>query len=96
MSGADTKKIIITVIGRDQVGIVARVATVLADNRVNIEDINQKILGGEIFAMTMLADRVASPLDLPGLTEKIRSVVVEMGLEVTVQDAEVFRYMHRV
>lgn len=92
----DTKKLIITVIGRDQVGIVARVATVLAAHRVNIEDINQKILGGEIFAMTMLADRAGSDLDLPSLTEALQSSVADMGLEARVQDAEVFRFMHRV
>ena len=91
-----TRKIVTTVIGKDQVGIVARVATVLADNRVNIEDINQKILGGEIFAMTMLGDRASSNLSLPDLTKALSEAVADMGLEVRVQDAEVFRYMHRV
>jgi ACT domain-containing protein len=93
---AEGKKLVITVIGRDQVGIVARVATVLAEHRVNIEDINQKILGGEIFAMTMLADRVSSDLDLPALNEALKAAVADMGLEVRLQDAEVFRFMQRV
>ncbi|GAB4264516.1 MULTISPECIES: ACT domain-containing protein [Deferrisoma] len=90
------RKIVVTVIGKDQVGIVAKVATVLADAVVNIEDINQKILGGDIFAMTMLADMARSPLKLPELTAALEKALEGMGLKVMVQDAEVFRYMHRV
>ena len=90
------RKIVVTVIGRDQIGIVARVATVLAECRVNIEDINQKILGGHVFAMTLLADMEKSPLALPELADRLQEAVADMELRVTVQDAEVFRYMHRV
>ncbi len=90
------RKIVVTVIGRDQIGIVARVATVLAECRVNIEDINQKILGGHVFAMTLLADMEKSPLALPELADRLQRAVADMELRVTVQDAEVFRYMHRV
>lgn len=90
------RQIVVTVLGKDQVGIVARVATVLAENRVNIEDINQKILGGHIFAMTLLADMEKSPLSLSDLAEKLQGAVADMDLRVMVQDAEVFRYMHRV
>ncbi len=96
MSTSESRKIVVTVIGRDQVGIVAKIATVLAAQRVNIEDINQKILAGEIFAMTMLCDMAESPLELNELTEALKKSVDELGLEVRVQDAEVFRYMHRV
>jgi ACT domain-containing protein len=91
-----SRQIVVTVIGQDRVGIVARVAAVLADCGVNIEDINQKILGGAIFAMTLLADMAQSPVDLPTLSRKLDEATGEMGLKVMVQDAEVFRYMHRV
>ena len=91
-----SRKVVVTVIGQDQVGIVAKVSTCLADNRVNIEDINQKILGGAIFAMTLLADAGGSPADLPELSRRLQASVEGMGLRVMVQDAEVFRYMHRV
>ena len=84
------------VIGTDRVGIVARVATALADNQVNIEDINQKILGDSIFAMTLLADMAASPLSLGELAERLDGVGEELGLKVMAHDAEVFRFMHRV
>lgn len=90
------REIIVTVIGRDEVGIVAKIATTLAESGINIIDINQKILGGEIFAMTLLADRVKSKLALPEISERLQASVAGMALKVTVQDSEVFQYMHRV
>ena len=94
--GKNKKCIVITVIGKDEVGIVAKVATALAENNINIIDINQKILGDEIFAMTLLADRVSSSLSLPEITDELKASIKGMSLEVTVQDSEVFQYMHRV
>ncbi len=94
--GKNKKCIVITVIGKDEVGIVAKVASALAENNINIIDINQKILGDELFAMTLLADRVSSSLSLPDITDKLKTSVKGMSLEVTVQDTEVFQYMHRV
>ncbi len=91
-----SKKVVVTVLGQDRVGIVARVASALAENQVNIEDINQKILGGSIFAMTMLTDTANCPVDLPELSRRLQRVGEEMGLKIMTQDAEVFRYMHRV
>lgn len=90
------KRIVVTVIGEDAVGIVAKIATALAANNVNIIDINQKILDDEIFAMTMLADRVKSSLSLPEITDKLKEAIADLNLTVTVQDAELFQYMHRV
>ena len=94
--GKNKKCIIITVIGKDEVGIVAKVAGALAENNINIIDINQKILGDEIFAMTLLADRVGSSLSLPEITDKLKASIKGMSLEITVQDSEVFQYMHRI
>ena len=91
-----SRKIVVTVLGQDRVGIVARVATELAETRVNIEDINQKILGDSIFAMTLLADQTDSPLSLGELAERLDNLGEELGLKIMVQDAEVFRFMHRV
>jgi ACT domain-containing protein len=90
------KQIVVTVIGKDEVGIVAKVATALAESNINLIDINQKILGDEIFAMTLLADRINSSLSLNEITERLKESVKSMSLEVTVQDSEVFQYMHRV
>ncbi len=94
--GKNKKSIVVTVIGTDEVGIVAKIATALAENSINIIDINQKILGDEIFAMTLLADRANSSLSLPEITAKLKESVKDMSLNVTVQDSEVFQYMHRV
>lgn len=94
--GKNKKRIVVTVIGTDEVGIVAKIATVLAENNINIIDINQKILDDEIFAMTLLADRVKSSLGLPEITTKLQESIKELSLTVTVQDSEVFQYMHRV
>ena len=90
------KRIVVTVIGKDEIGIVAKVATALAENRINIIDINQKILGDEIFAMTLLADRMDSSLTLPDITARLKESLDGMQLKVTVQDSEVFQYMHRI
>ena len=94
--GNNKKQIVVTVIGKDEVGIVAKVATALAESNINLIDINQKILGDEIFAMTLLADRISSSLSLNEITERLKESVKTMSLEVTVQDSEVFQYMHRV
>lgn len=90
------RHIIVTVIGRDEVGIVARIATSLAEQKINIIDINQTILGGELFAMTLLADRMQCDAPLPEITGRLKKSVEGMALKVTVQDSEVFQYMHRV
>jgi ACT domain-containing protein len=90
------KQIVVTVIGKDEVGIVAKVATSLAESNINLIDINQKILGDEIFAMTLLADRINSSLSLNEITVRLKESIKSMSLEVTVQDSEVFQYMHRV
>jgi len=94
--GNNKKRIVVTVIGKDEIGIVAKVATVLAESNINLIDINQKILGDEIFAMTLLADRTNSTLSLSEITTKLKESVKSMSLEVTIQDSEVFQYMHRV
>ena len=94
--GNNKKQIVVTVIGKDEVGIVAKVATSLAESNINLIDINQKILGDEIFAMTLLADRISSSLSLNEITERLKESVKSMSLEITVQDSEVFQYMHRV
>ena len=94
--GKTKKHIIVTVIGKDEVGIVAKVATSLAESNINLIDINQKILGDEIFAMTLLADRINSNLSLAEITDKLKESIKNMSLKVTVQDSEVFQYMHRV
>jgi ACT domain-containing protein len=86
---------ILSVLGEDRVGIVARVSAVLADAHANIEDIRQTIIGG-IFSMTMLVtvDEDATAFD--ELQRRLEAVGEDIGLQITLQREDVFRYMHRV
>ena len=86
---------ILSVLGEDCVGIVARISGVLAEALANIEDIRQTIIGG-IFSMTMLltVDEDATPFD--ELQRNLTAVGEELGLQITLQREDVFRYMHRV
>lgn len=85
---------IITVIGTDQVGIIAGVCTLLAHNRINILDINQTVMD-TIFTMNMLVDLSKAPAfdEVSAmLTEKGK----ELGVSVRIQREEIFQAMHRI
>ncbi|HEY3317807.1 MAG TPA: ACT domain-containing protein [Coriobacteriia bacterium] len=86
---------ILSVLGEDRVGIVAAVSRVLAEAGANIEDIRQTILSG-VFSMTMLVtvDEDSTPFD--AVQAKLAEVGTELGLQITLQREDVFRYMHRV
>ena len=86
---------ILSVLGEDRVGIVARVSAVLAESHANIEDIRQTIIGG-IFSMTMLVtvDEEATAFD--ELQRTLTAIGDEMGLQITLQREDVFRFMHRI
>ena len=86
---------VLSVLGGDCVGIVANVSRVLAEAHANIEDIRQTIIGG-IFSMTMLVtvDEDATAFDV--LQKQLAQVGEEMGLQITLQREDVFRYMHRI
>ena len=86
---------IVSVLGDDRVGIVAAVATALSDSGSNIEDIRQSIVGG-IFSMTMLitVDEDAAPFE--DVQAKLNTVGEQLGVQVTLQREDVFRFMHRI
>jgi len=88
-------KAIVTVLGKDQVGIVAKIATTLSANQVNIEDISQTIMG-ETFSMVMLVTLSEELTPFASLSEELRSAGDALGLQVTLQHQDVFSYMHRV
>ncbi|MGR6835654.1 ACT domain-containing protein [Syntrophomonas erecta] len=89
------KRVIISVLGHDRVGIIAAIANILADANVNILDISQTILQ-EFFTMIMVVDTSTSKLEI----DKMRELLVEkgnsLGLQVTVQHEDIFRFMHRI
>jgi len=87
--------VVVTAMGLDRTGIVASISSILAENRVNIEDISQTILG-KYFAMIMLVDITNSKVSLEKLQQHLVKRGEEMGLEVKVQHENVFKAMHRV
>lgn len=88
------RRAVVSVIGKDQVGIIAKVTNVLADNNVNILDISQTILQ-DFFTMMMLVD-VSGIESLDSLQQKFDAISQEMGLKINIQLEEIFQAMHRV
>ena len=88
-------KIVISVLGRDRVGIIAMVATVLAENGVNILNLDQTILDG-FFNMIMTADMSGASISLKELQQIMKDKREAIGLEIRVQHADIFQVMHRV
>ena len=86
---------ILSVLGEDRVGIVAAISRVLADSHANIEDIRQSIIGG-IFSMTMLVSVDEDSTSFEELQGRLDAIAEEVGLQVTLQREDVFRYMHRI
>lgn len=86
---------IITVIGRDQVGIVAQISSALYEAQVNIEDITQSIMSG-FFVMGMLVDLHRSPKNIKEVRELLLAVGERIGVSVTIQHEDIFKAMYRV
>ena len=89
------KKTIITVVGKDSVGIIAKVCTYLADNSINILDISQTIVDG-FFNMMMVTDANQSPKKASQIAEELEEVGKEMGLVIRSQHEDIFNMMHRI
>ncbi len=89
------KKIIITVLGHDKVGIIAGISAILAQAQINILDINQTIMQG-FFTMVMVADITESKIDIAELREILNRKGQDMELQITVQHEDIFRFMHRI
>jgi len=86
---------IITVVGHDQVGIIAKVCTYLAKSGVNILDISQTITGG-YFNMMMIADTSLSKKEFLTLSEDLEALGKEIGVIIKLQKEEIFDKMQRV
>ena len=87
------KKTIITVVGNDTVGIIAKVCTYLADNNVNILDISQTIVQG-YFNMMMIADASASEKDHGTISRELSALGDEIGFVIRCQHEDIFNKMH--
>ncbi len=86
---------IITVTGKDRVGIIAKLATAMAKANINIVDVNQKIME-DYFVMTMAVDIAKSTISIPQIHKKLDKIGQDMKLKVTFQDETIFKMMHRV
>lgn len=89
------KKCIITVVGKDTVGIIAKVCTYLAENKINILDISQTIVQG-YFNMMMIADMAATEKEFGIVSEDLEALGNEIGVTIRCQRAEIFEKMHRL
>lgn len=88
-------KTIITVVGKDTVGIIAKVCTYLANNRVNILDISQTIVQG-FFNMMMIVDIDDSVKPFGELSDELEQIGDEIGVKIKCQREEIFTKMHRI
>ncbi len=86
---------IITVLGKDRVGIIAKVCTYLAEQQVNILDISQTIIQG-YFNMMMIVDISNAAKSLESLVEDLQQVGQELGVEIKLQHEDIFNIMHRI
>ena len=89
------KKAIITVVGKDTVGIIARVSAYLARTGVNILDIAQTVVGG-YFNMMMVVDGSKYSKSFERLGAALDRIGAEMGLKIRCQKSEIFEKMHRI
>ena len=88
-------KAIVTVIGKDRVGITASVCGLLAQHNINILDISQPVLE-EYFTMVMLVDTAACTTSIGDMTDILRKAGEEQGLSIRIQREDIFNAMHRI
>jgi ACT domain-containing protein len=88
-------KVIITVVGMDTVGIIAKVCTYLSDNGINVLDISQTIVSG-YFNMMMIVDMAASKKKFADCQKELDVLGEEIGVSIKCQREEIFEKMHRI
>ena len=89
------KRVIISVLGKDAVGIIAKVCNHLASNNISIMDISQTIIQG-YFNIMMIVDMSGSTIELLQLQENMDTIGNEIGVQIKCQREEIFDKMHRI
>ena len=89
------KKAVITVVGKDSVGIIAKVCTYLADNNVNILDISQTIVQ-DFFNMMMIVDANNASKQFGQLSDEMTELGEQIGVQIKMQSEDIFNIMHRL
>jgi len=87
--------VVVTVVGTDKVGIVAKISGLLAKHSVNIVDISQTLMG-DLFTMIMLVDLAGADLSLDALSRRLEALSKRIGVQIIVQHERIFRFMHRI
>lgn len=88
-------KCIITVLGTDKVGIIAKVCTYLSSVNVNILDISQTIVSG-YFNMMMIVEMSEASKPMEAVSEELSEIGKELGVIITTQNEDIFNCMHRI
>lgn len=88
-------KLVITVIGKDRVGIIATVSRVLAENQVNIISINQNIMNG-FFNMVLIAEMTDKNIKLQDLQKLLKEKGAELKVDIKAQHEDIFNAMHTI
>jgi len=86
---------IVTVTGKDRVGIIAKLAVTMSKANINILDLNQKVMEN-YFVMTMAVDTAKATVDMATIKKQLDKIGKEMKLVITIQDQNIFKAMHRV
>lgn len=89
------RKCVITVLGKDTVGIIAKTCTYLSETDINILDISQTIVDG-YFNMMMVVDVTNSKKEVAVVAEDLAAIGAEIGVNIHCQRAEIFEKMHRL
>lgn len=86
---------VVTVVGKDRVGIISTVSSLMAENRINILDISQTIMEG-YFTMIMLVDISIATKEIKEIRDLLNKSGEELGVTITIQHEQVFQAMHRI
>ena len=88
-------RVVLTIVGKDKVGITAKVSNALAEMNINIININQNIMQG-FFNMVLIADMSEANVPIAEAGDKMAALGEEIGVEIRLQSEEIFSSMHRI
>lgn len=88
-------RVVLTIVGKDKMGITAKVSNALAEMNINIININQNIMQG-FFNMVLIADMAEANVPIAEARDKMAALGEEIGVEIRLQSEEIFSAMHRI
>ena len=91
----EMKKAVVSVLGNDQRGIIAKVTKILYEHDVNILDISQTIVSG-LFSMVMVVDVSSEHCNFDGVSQELSQLGEALGLQIRIQRGEIFDAMHHI